>query len=137
MRVRPRSRKTAVPLSGITPAYVGKTSSGSQFKPSIEDHPRTRGKDSKTRNKVTAVQGSPPHTRERQYKDPVNTHPQVNHLNNFIHFDHLQQYMYIVHINLLVLLCNYRYLSISIGLFSSKNCLSRTRRLAKPSRCLC
>ena len=52
-------------LSGITPAYAGKTISHLYLIIKYLDHPRLRGKDQSTSSSWFAPQGSPPLTRER------------------------------------------------------------------------
>ena len=52
-------------LSGITPAYAGKTSVASMSRSKLWDHPRIRGEDLTIFHHILKGSGSPPHTRGR------------------------------------------------------------------------
>ena len=64
---RERLQQDSIPPARqrITPAHAGKTPGRLKFFSVARDHPRSRGKDQGVAECLTAIQGSPPLTRER------------------------------------------------------------------------
>ena len=65
-RERPAVLTNSLSLSGITPAYAGKTMKIIGNIAAYRDHPRIRGKDASKDTQDNDSVGSPPHTRERR-----------------------------------------------------------------------